>query len=159
IDRRPPCDAVKIGQWLAASGMHDVTQDERMEQLRLHARDDFPSRLRLLRIAAARPRGPAVQLLKAPLTDPDEALLRMAAREIIRRRPTDFENTLLQQMTSAPESVRKVISRSIGQVGFEHFWQRFDRMDRNTRRQAGRAMLKILPDALQRLARRLNGGP
>jgi len=159
IDRRPPCDAAKIGQWLAASGMHDVTQDERMEQLRVHARDDFPSRLRLLRIAAARKRGSSVQLLKSLLTDSDERIVRMAAREIIRRRPTDFENTLLQQMTSAPESVRKVISRSIGQVGFEHFWQRFDRMDRNTRKQAGRAMLKILPDALQRLGRRLSGGP
>jgi HEAT repeat protein len=83
----------------------------------------------------------------------------MAAREIIRRRPADFENTLLQLMTNAPDSVRQIISRAIGQAGFEHFWQRFDRMDRNTRRQAGRAMLKILPDAIQRLSRRLTGGP
>jgi HEAT repeat protein len=130
-----------------------------MEQLRIHARDDFPSRLRLLRIAASRKRGASVQLIKSFLSDPDERICRMATREIIRRRPTDFENTLLQQMTSAPESVRRVISRSIGQVGFEHFWQRFDRMDRATRRQAGRAMLKILPDALQRLGRRLSSGP
>src|SRR5437667_71081 len=27
IDRRPPCDAVKVGEWLAVSGMHDVSQD------------------------------------------------------------------------------------------------------------------------------------
>src|SRR5207249_11378213 len=129
---------------------------ERMEQLYLHARDDFPSRLRLLRIAAARKRGASVRLLKSMLADVDERIVRMAAREIIRRRPSDYENTLLQLMTTAPESVRKVISRSIGQVGFEHFWQRFDRMDHNTRRQAGRAMLKLLPDALARLSRRLS---
>jgi HEAT repeat protein len=55
--------------------------------------------------------------------------------------------------------VRKVISRAIGQAGFDQFWQRFDRMERNTRRQAGRAMLKLLPDSMSRLGRRLNGGP
>jgi hypothetical protein len=32
-------------------------------------------------------------------------------------------------------------------------------MDRPTRRQAGRAMLKLLPDGLQRLSRRLEAGP
>jgi hypothetical protein len=83
----------------------------------------------------------------------------MAAREIVRRRPTDFENILLQLMTTAPDSVRRVISRSIGQVGFDHFWMRFDRLDPSTRRSAGRAMLKILPDAVQRLGRRLGTGP
>jgi HEAT repeat protein len=55
--------------------------------------------------------------------------------------------------------VRRVISRAIGQVGFDHFWNRFDRMEKATRKQAGRAMLKLLPDALQRLARRLQSGP
>ena len=45
--------------------------------------------------------------------------MRMAAREVIRRKPMDYENILLQMMTNAPESVRQVISRSIGQAGFE----------------------------------------
>jgi HEAT repeat protein len=85
--------------------------------------------------------------------------MRMAAREIVRRRPMDFENMLLQLMTNAPESVRKVISRAIGQSGFDQFWTRFDRMDRATRKQAGRAMLKLLPDAMQRLTKRLQAGP
>src|SRR3954471_14732524 len=92
------------------------------------------------------------------LNDPDERLMRMAAREIIRRRPSDYENILLQLMTNAPESVRKVVSRAIGQVGFDQFWLKFDRLDRPTRKHAGRAMLKILPDAVQRLRRRLTTG-
>jgi HEAT repeat protein len=62
-------------------------------------------------------------------------------------------------MTVAPQSVRKVISRSIGHIGFDHFWNRFDRMDAATRKQAGRAMLKLLPDGVQRLSRRLGSGP
>ncbi|HEX3358419.1 MAG TPA: HEAT repeat domain-containing protein [Tepidisphaeraceae bacterium] len=159
IDRRPASDAVKIAEWLATSGMHDSLQDQRMDALRMHASEDFTARLHLLRIAAQRKRGTSIDLLKAFLTDPDERLLRMAAREIVRRRPPDFENILLQIMTTAPESVRKVISRSIGQAGFEQFWQRFDRMERMTRKQAGKAMLKLLPDAMTRLSRRLSAGP
>jgi HEAT repeat protein len=159
IERRPPEDSAKVAEWLAASGMHDVMQDERMERLRLHAADDIGARLRLLRISMNRRRGASVQLIRSFLTDPDERIIRMAAREIVRRKPLDFENILLQLMTTAPESVRKIISRSIGHVGFDHFWQRFDRMDAQTRRQAGRAMLKLLPDGMQRLSRRLANDP
>lgn len=157
IERRTPGDAALIGEWIAETGVHDVIQDERMERLRNHAMTDVAARLRLLRIAIRRKRGGSVKLIQSFLTDPDERLMRMAAREIIRRRPADFENPLLQMMTSAPESVRRVISRAIGQVGFDLFWSRFDRLDRPTRKQAGRAMLKLLPDAVVRLGRRLTG--
>lgn len=159
IDRRPPEDAAKIGDWIVASGMHDIMQDERMDRLRLHAKDDFAARLRLFRLVAQRKRGASVALFRSFLNDPDERLMRMAAREIIRRKPADGESLLLQMMTSAPNSVRRVVSRAVGQGGFEHFWERFDRMDKTTRRQAGRAMLKLLPDATMRLSRRLTSGP
>ncbi|HVT87224.1 MAG TPA: HEAT repeat domain-containing protein [Tepidisphaeraceae bacterium] len=159
IERRPSEDAVKIGEWIAVSGMHDVMQDQSLDRLREHAKGDFASRLRLLRIAMGRKRGASVQLLRSFLSDPDERIQRMAARDIVRRQPADFENMLLQLMTAAPESVRRVVSRAIGQEGFEHFWDRFDRMDKSTRRQAGRAMLKLMPDAAVRLSRRLATGP
>lgn len=159
IERRLPGDAVRIGQWLGTSGMHDVVQDERLEKLLLHAGDDLACRLALLRIALGRPRGASLRFCKAMLNDPDERLMRMAAREIVRRRPPDMENLLLQLMTNAPQSVRQVVSRAIGQAGFEHFWQRFDRLDKSTRRSAGRAMLKILPDAVLRLGRKMATGP
>ena len=158
IDRRSPGNAALVGEWVACSGLHDVVQDERLERLRVHAKDDFASRLRLLRIAARRRKGSSTILLQNLLTDPDERLVRMAAREIVRRRPADMENVLLQLMTTAPDSVRRVISRAIGQAGFEHFWNKYDRLPKATRRNAGKAMLKILPDALQRLQRRLASG-
>ncbi len=62
-------------------------------------------------------------------------------------------------MTNAAPSVRRVISRSIGQSGFDHFWLKFDRLNKPTRKRAGQAMLKLLPDAAQRLQRRLAAGP
>jgi len=159
IERRDPTDAAKVGEWIAASGIHEMVQDERLDQIRQHVAENFEARLRLLRIALRRPRRTgSVQLLRGFLTDPDERLVRLAAREIVRRRPQDFENMLLQLMTGAPESVRRVISRSIGQTGFEQFWLRFDKLDRATRKSAGRAMLKMLPDSVLRLGRRLLSG-
>lgn len=159
LERRTPQSAARIGEWIAVSGIPDTVQDERLEDLLRHSAESFDARLGLLRIAARRKKGSSVKLLIAFLSDPDERLVRMAAREILRRKPADYENILLQLMTNAASSVRRVIGRTIGQAGFDQFWQRFDRLDRPTRRQAGRAMVKLLPDAVQRLERRLANGP
>jgi HEAT repeat protein len=160
ITRRDPGDAARVGEWIAVSGIHDLMQDERLERIRLYVGENFDSKLRLLRIALRRPRrGSSVNLLRAFLTDPDERIARLAARDIVRRRPPEFENVLLPLMTGAPESVRRVVARSIGQSGFDQFWQRFDWLDKSTRKQAGKAMMKVLPDAVQRLGRRLLAGP
>jgi hypothetical protein len=156
---RDPQGAALVGEWLAASGLSDTVQDERLKLLLPRLAGNVAGRLRLLRIGARRRRGASVELLRTFLADPDERIVRMAAREIVRRRPADFENMLIQLMTGAPESVRRVVRRAIGQAGFDQYWMRFDKLDRATRRAAGRAMLKLLPDAPQRLARRLAIGP
>ncbi|HEV8605309.1 MAG TPA: HEAT repeat domain-containing protein [Tepidisphaeraceae bacterium] len=156
--RRDDEDAARIGEWISVSGMHDVMQDERLEKLRQHLGNHFMGRLRLLRLAMRRPKGASMTLLKAFLLDPDERLARLAVREIVRRRPADFENMLIKLTTSAPDSVRRVISRAVGQVGFENFWERWDRLDGETRKAAGRAMLKVLSDGLKRLERKIRGG-
>jgi HEAT repeat protein len=154
-----PAAMVQAAEWIAASSLHDVQQDRLLGLIKERLGDDFASKLRLLRIAAGRRRGATTQLLRSFLDDKDERLARMAVREIARRKPADTENLLLPRMADASETVRRVIRRAIGQAGFDHYWERFDRMDRATRRQAGRAMLKLLPDAPQRLGRRLAGGP
>jgi len=157
--RRDDEDASRIGEWISVSGMHDVMQDERLDKLRQHLPNHFPGRLRLLRLAMRRPRGASMALIKSFLTDPDERLARLAVREIVRRRPADFENILIKLTTTAPESVRRVISRAVGQVGFDNFWERWDRLDGETRKAAGRAMLKVLSDGLKRLERKIRSGP
>ena len=157
--RRDSEQAARIGDWIAASGAHDVIQDDRMERLKTRADNNFTARLRLLRLAAQRRRGASVQFLRGFLNDRDERLVRLAARELIRRRPLDYEGVLLTRLASAPLSVARVISRSLGHVGFEQFWDRFDDLDKPTRQNAGRAMLKILPGSIARLSRRLDSGP
>lgn len=160
LERHAPAEAAKIAEWIAASGVPDVAQDERIDTLRIHTlkKDSFEARLRLLQIAARRKRGGNIALLRQFLSDPDERLVRMAVREYVRRRPPDFEMILLQRMTGAPASVRRIIARAVGRAGFENYWGRFDRLPRSVRLQAGRAMLKILPDAIQRLQRRMVEG-
>jgi HEAT repeat protein len=157
--RRSAAESAKTGDWIAASGVHDVVQDERLRKLLDLSQDDFGARLRILRAVMARKRGASVHLISVFLDDADERLARMAAREIVRRKPADYENILLQRVSSTGESVRKIITRAIGQVGFEHYWNRFDRLPRQTRKQAGRAMFKILPDGPVRLSRKMAGGP
>ena len=157
--RRDDDDAARIGEWISVSGMHDVMQDERLEKLRQHLPNHFAGRLRLLRLAMRRPRGASMALIKSFISDPDERLARLAVREIVRRRPADFENMLIKLTTSAPESVRRVISRAVGQVGFDNFWDRWDRLDGETRKAAGRAMLKVLSDGIKRLERKIRSGP
>ncbi len=162
ISRRDCGDAALIGDWIAASGAQDVVQDERLDRLRVNALNTDPTnigaRLRIMRIACRRRSSPGM-LHKAFLNDPDERLARMAVRELIRRRPMDYENALLQRLSSAPDSVRRVIGRAVGQSGFEQFWNRYEKLEKTTRKQAGKAMLKLLPDSLTRLAKKLASGP
>jgi hypothetical protein len=140
--------------------LHDVVQDQKLDKIRLGLQNDVAGRLGLLRLAMARARGGSVDLLRTLVIDPDERLARMAARELVRRRPPDFENMLMQVMgAGVHDSVRRVIGRSVGKSGFDTYWNRYDRLDHTTRRVAGRAMLKLVPGSLEMLERRLRSGP
>lgn len=158
LARMKPATATLVGNWIAASGLNDQEQDARLDRVLAACTDHLGARVSLFRVVTQRPRNTSVDVLKKFIRDGDERLARMAVREIIRRRPIDFENMLLPLMTDAPESVRRIVSRSIGQHGFEAFWGRFDTMDRSRRKAAGKALLKLLPDARERLARRLGSG-
>lgn len=160
LARRPADDfAARTGEWIAASAAHDIVQDDKLIHVLGHVRHDPTARLRLLRIALRRPRGGSLALLRRFLDDPDETLQRIATREIVRRKPADYSSVLLGLMKSGPESVRRVAARAISANAFDNFFERFDRLDPPTRERAGRAVFKLLPDALQRLTRKLTAGP
>jgi hypothetical protein len=158
LQNRLPEECACAGAWITASGLHAAQQDERLLTLLDHIRGDTSLRLQLLRqVAARRDTGPGL-LLRKMIDDPDERLARIAARELIRRRPADYETVLLQQINKAAPTVRRVIGRAMAQAGFDRFWNRFEQMDKPVRQQAGRAMLKLLPDAPTRLGRLLSHG-
>lgn len=157
LARRPVREAMHVAEWISASGLGDAEQDERQLAILKHVDSDPLARLHVLRVVAARPKGASTAVLRHMLDDADERLVRIAVRELIRRRPADVENLLLKRMTSGTESVRRVIGRAIGHAGFALFWDRFDTLSAAARGPAGRAMLKLLPDSLVRIGRFLNG--
>ena len=158
LAERSPRDAMRVADWIAMSGLDDASQDRYLVRVLDRVKEDAYARLHVLRAAAGRPKLTSILLLKTMLNDEEEQFVRVAARELIRRRPMGYENVLLQRMTRGPDSVRRVIGRAIGHVGFEQYWNRFDSMGKPVRIQAGRAMLKLVQDAPQRLGRYLTGG-
>jgi HEAT repeat protein len=158
LTRRDASEAALVAEWIGLSGTHDVVQDEKLIKVFEHVRTDPIARLKLLRIAIRRPRGASLSLLRRFLDDPDETLQRIAAREIVRRKPADYSSVLLGLMKSGPLSVRRVASRAISAGAFENFYDRFDRLDEPTRARAGKAVFKLLPDAVLRLSRKLSTG-
>jgi HEAT repeat protein len=158
LQRRAPDEAAKIGTWVASSGSHDLVQDEKLLKVFSAVKGDTAARLRLLRIAMGRSRGAPTTLLRRFLDDPDESLQRIAAREFVRRRPLDYSSVLLGLMKTAPTSVRRVASRAISASAFDHFYDRYEKLEEATRLRAGRAVFKLLPDAVGRLARKMKTG-
>ena len=167
-------DVARVGRWIAASGTDAGVQDERLVGLRARLLavepENVAARCELFRVAAGRPWGAPVGLIAAFLDDPDEQLARMAVREIHRRRrrqdgaepprvdgrvAVDAAALLLPKLATATGSARRVAARAVGQAAFEQFWANYDQMDGNRRRQAGRGLLKLLPDLPARIVRRL----
>lgn len=155
ISHRAPDDVAAVGEWLAVSGIHESLQDAKFEVLHSQLQNAPAARLRLMRLVSRRPKSTPVDLVRKMVNDPDERLSRIAIRELVRRRPADLENVLLQKMSSSPTMTRRLIARAVGQSGFEQFFNRFEKLPREARAQAGRAMLKLLPDAITRLGRKL----
>lgn len=158
LARRTPAQSAMIGNWVLASGLSDAQVDARLLRVTQTCGDNTNARARILR-AIFRHRRLTPETLRHFTHDSNERLVRMAVREFIRQRPPELENHLLPLMSDAPESVRRIVSRTVGQAGFDSYWDRFDRMEKSLRRQAGRAMLKLLPDTTDRLARKISSGP
>ena len=156
IIRRPADQLGQLAEWVCRSGAHEGVQDERLKQL-LEAAADPAARLAILRAALAR-QGMSTDILLLLAKDADESIARMAVREIVRRRPVDSEAMLLPLLSTAAPTVRQVISRAIGQRTFNNFWDRFERLTPPLRLSAGRALLRLLPDATQRLGRKIISG-
>ncbi len=158
LRRRTPLRLAQAAEWICAGGVDAEPRRELLVALKTGVEPSAAARLGMLRAVTSR-RDPAdAEVIAAFLHDPDERIARMAARELLTRRPPDYENILLRGLSTLWPSVRQLISRSVGRASFESYWRRFDQMDVITRRASGLAMLKLLPDGVERLGRRLASG-
>ena len=60
---------------------------------------------------------------------------------------------LLRRLPTAGPTVRHLIARAAGRGAFESFWEKADSLPEAARRSAGRALVKLLPDAAAALWR------
>ena len=158
VPARRATAATWVGKWLLAGGLSGGFGDDLLDVLLEATRDDADARLSLLRSAESTGDGSPLRLLTVLLGDSDERVSRMAARSLSRRPAASAESALLRRAAGAPESVRGVINRTQGVRSFDGLWNRHDRLSPETRRAAGRALLKLLPAAGERLRHHLLGG-
>lgn len=158
LERRKSVDMPRIAEWVNASGAHEAVKDALLTRIASYDIESFPTRLAILRMAMRRTSSASTDLIKHMLADTDERIQRMAARELVRRRTPDAEQALMPLVSIALPSVRAVIGRVLGREGFESYWQRHDRLQKAVRKAAGKAVFGVLPDALERLRRKMTGG-
>jgi len=161
-----PEKVANVARWVAVVGLEPARKDAVIEQLLPHLGDDVSAKAHVIRSIQIRSRDAAegtvmtrpLSLLKRLAQDADEAVVRMAVRELMRHRSTETESAMLSMLPTAGESVRKLIGRAVGRSSFDGYWQRFDTMPAEVRKIAGRALLKLLPDTSNRIRRMLQSG-
>ena len=157
-----------IVAWLTSGGVRGGALDDLLEVV-FDAVDSIAAakpgwglcaRVSLLRAAEAAGRdGASLRLLGRLLTSDEERLARMAARGLSRQGSHLAEAQLVRHAAVAPESVRGVIARAVGLRSFHSYWNRFYSIPEETRATAGRALLKLVPDAMALIRCRILSGP
>ena len=90
------------------------------------------------------------------LDDDDPAVAGVAARELARAITDDVHGALMRRLARAQGPLRATLARLVGARGFDGLWGNYDKLDPATRRRAGRALLRLLPDGADHLRRKLD---
>ncbi|HUW83826.1 MAG TPA: hypothetical protein VMZ31_13640 [Phycisphaerae bacterium] len=96
--------------------------------------------------------------LRQVLAWDDEEFTEAALVELLRRSPPDLPALVIQQLTSRSPRVRQLAAQHAASYSFERYWQAFDDLPPDARVSAGRAVLKLVPDFVDRLVRKLEEG-
>ena len=96
--------------------------------------------------------------LRQVLAWDDEEFSEAALVELLRRSPPDLPALVVQQLVSRSPRVRQLAAQHAASYSFERYWHAFDDLPPDARVSAGRAVLKLVPDFVDRLVRKLEGG-
>ncbi|MEM8874547.1 MAG: HEAT repeat domain-containing protein [Planctomycetota bacterium] len=153
--RRRPDTACGVVDWIVAGKGVPTDRDKLLLALVRNFPDDRALRLAALR---ATPTLERHHTLLALLDSTDEPIARMALRQLVARNIDGLHGILLRRLPGAPGTLRTAISRIVGRESFAGFWERFDALAPADRKTAGQALVKVMPDALDRLDRVLRTG-
>ena len=153
-----PMDLMRVTKWVAAGKTDEAQFAHSMRLLLTRApgpeRDAVAARAWIARSLAGR--SGTIALLETLLDDPAEPVARAAAQGLIRCRSkgaAGIDAMLLRRLPTAGPTVRHLIARAAGRGAFESFWEKADGLPEAARRSAGRALVKLLPDAAAALWR------
>jgi len=103
-------------------------------------------------------RDESTDTLRRVLAWDDEEFSEAALVELLRRSPADLPALVVQQLTSRSPRVRQLAAQHAASYSFERYWRAFDDLPPDARVSAGRAVLKLVPDFVDRLVRQLEEG-
>lgn len=149
-----PFSAARLMDFIAKSGI----DPERRDALILFFQGSAHAEVRVRVLAALQFVNYAGLLAVADafLADPADEVKLAAARTIIGLNPPNKARMLLPLMNSGSEELRRMAMREVASAGFDKYLGSFDRLDPATREAAARALAKIDPRIVDRLAEELN---
>lgn len=89
--------------------------------------------------------------------DSDPAIARIALRQLAQRRWSGLPRLLLQLVNVPHQEIRQLAGDYLAPLGFDRYWENWQRLDPTQRIAAGRALIKLDPCFHRHLSKRLTG--
>ena len=140
-------------RWVRELSLKPEQQIE--EWSHLAASEQAATRLLALRTMTGMENESIDDLVASMCFDADATIARIALRHLLRRRWAGLERLMIRLVGSPHEDVRKLAEQQFGPIGFDRFWTRWPNLTTAMRSTAGRALMKIESQFLQKLAKRM----
>jgi HEAT repeat protein len=135
-----------------------VTRREKIAVLRdLAGSSSRAARLSAMGVLMRLEQPEADDVIASMCFDAEPAIARTALRHLVRQKWPNLVELSVRLITSGPEPVREAAQSIIAPRGFERFWRGWADLPNATRRKAGRALMKVDQQFLDKLAARLSG--
>ncbi len=143
----------RLPRWLAAL---PIDEAGRLAELaKLVGSDEPIARLLALRELLGIDQAGADDVIAAMCFDAREPIARIALRHLIRRRWSGLGRLMVRLVGSPHAGLRRLAERQLGPVGFDRYWSNWPGLSPSMRATAGRALMKIDPGFLRKLAERM----
>ncbi|MBI3854346.1 MAG: HEAT repeat domain-containing protein, partial [Planctomycetes bacterium] len=153
VEAAPDLDsftAAKLMEFIARSSIEPERRDAFISHFRGSPQADVRARVLLTLQSLGHPG--LLGVAEALLEDPSDEVKLAAARTLIGLNPPNKARLLMPLMGAASEELRRMAMREVASAGFDKYLRSFDRLDAATRVAAARALAKIDPRIVDRLA-------
>jgi len=122
----------------------------------LCASRDALTRLQTLRVLMRMQKIQADDLVATLCFDADATIARIALRHLIARQYEGLADLLVKLISSPHPQVARLAESRFTPIGFDRYWDHWDQLDRQTRRTAGAALIKLDPRFYHEVAEKMH---